>query len=86
MRQQSVLYPPLKLEMIMTGPKDSSFAMYMWSSTLVNTVGSKKNPALRTKYSRGSRRGVISSQAHLRNTDNLFPLPHLVAAPVCLHR
>lgn len=29
----------------MTGPKDSSLAMNMWSSTSVKTVGSKKNPA-----------------------------------------
>lgn len=40
----SFLYLPLNLEMIMTGPNDSSLAMYMWSCTSVNTVGSKKNP------------------------------------------
>ena len=28
----------------MTGPNDSSIAMYMWSCTSVNSVGSKKNP------------------------------------------
>lgn len=44
MWQNPALYPLLNLEMIMTGPKDSSLATNMWSSTLVNTVGSKKNP------------------------------------------
>ena len=33
-----------KMEMIMTGPKDSSCAIIMWSSTCVKIVGSMKNP------------------------------------------
>lgn len=37
-------YPLLNLERIMMGPNDSSTAMYMWSCTSVNTVGSKKKP------------------------------------------
>ena len=32
----------------MTGPNDSSLAMNMWSSTSVNTVGSRKNPTIDT--------------------------------------
>lgn len=35
-------YPSLNFDTTMTGPKDSSFAMNMWSSTSVNTVGSIK--------------------------------------------
>lgn len=38
------MYPFLNVEMIMTGPNDSSLAMYMWSCTSVKIVGSKKNP------------------------------------------
>lgn len=38
------MYPFLNLEMTITGPKDSSWAMYIWSSTSVNTVGSMKKP------------------------------------------
>lgn len=30
--------------MTITGPKDSSLAIYIWSSTSVNTVGSMKKP------------------------------------------
>lgn len=37
-------YPSLNLDTTMTGPKDSSLAMNMWSSTSVNTVGSIKKP------------------------------------------
>lgn len=38
------MYPFSKMEMIMTGPKDSSCAIIMWSSTCVKIVGSMKNP------------------------------------------
>lgn len=34
----------------MTGPKDSSLAMNMWSSTSVNTVGSMKKPEENLSY------------------------------------
>lgn len=44
-RGRNRTYPLLNFETIMTGPKDSSRAMNMWSCTSVNTVGSKKNPA-----------------------------------------
>ena len=37
-------YPSSNLETIITGPKDSSFAMNISSFTSVNTVGSKKYP------------------------------------------
>ena len=37
-------YPSSNGEIIMTGPNDSSLAMYMWSCTLVKTVGRKKKP------------------------------------------
>lgn len=43
--QLFLIYPLLNFEMIMTGPNDSSRAMYMLSRTSVKTVGSKKNPA-----------------------------------------
>lgn len=33
----------------MIGPKDSSLARYMWSSTSVNTVGSMKKPVRNNK-------------------------------------
>lgn len=42
-------YPLANREMIMTGPKDSSRAMNMWSSTSVKTVGSKKKPLVETE-------------------------------------
>lgn len=35
--------------MTMIGPKDSSLARYMWSSTPVNTVGSMKKPVRKNK-------------------------------------
>lgn len=34
-----ITYPSANREMIMMGPKDSSLAMYMWSSTSVKMVG-----------------------------------------------
>ncbi len=37
-------HPSVNLEIIITGPKDSSCAMNMWSSTSVKTVGSRKKP------------------------------------------
>ena len=37
-------HPSSNVEMIMTGPKDSSFAMNILSSTSVKMVGSIKNP------------------------------------------
>lgn len=43
--QLFLIYPLLNFETIMTGPNDSSRAMYMLSRTSVKTVGSKKNPA-----------------------------------------
>ena len=42
--QQEATHPCLNLDTTITGPKDSSLAMNMWSSTPVNTVGSMKNP------------------------------------------
>ncbi len=43
-------YPSLNLDTTMTGPKDSSLAMNMWSSTSVNTVGSIKKPKGKLLY------------------------------------
>ena len=41
---ERIAHPFSKMEIIMTGPKDSSLAIIMWSSTLVKMVGSIKNP------------------------------------------
>lgn len=41
-----ISYPFLNLLMIIIGPKDSSLAMVMVSSTWLNIVGSKKYPGL----------------------------------------
>lgn len=43
-------HPSLNLDTTMTGPKDSSLAMNMWSSTSVNTVGSMKKPEENLSY------------------------------------
>ena len=50
------MYPFSKMEMIMTGPKDSSCAIIMWSSTCVKIVGSMKNPG-GEEGEEGGRRG-----------------------------
>lgn len=47
---QTRTYPFLNLEMTITGPKDSSWAIYIWSSTSVNTVGSMKKPKERIEH------------------------------------
>lgn len=87
-------YPVLNLEMIMMGPKDSSLAMYMWSCTSVNTVGSKKKPGTDTKKSKTlklnpEQRGISQNcvlEDPLRGDDlQALLLPHLVAGPVCHH-
>lgn len=44
-------YPSLNLDTTMMGPKDSSLAMNMWSSTSVNSVGSMKNPGGKPHHS-----------------------------------
>ena len=48
-RYKQIPYPLANREMIMTGPKDSSLAMNMWSSTSMKTVGSKKKPVGETE-------------------------------------
>lgn len=50
--------------MTMMGPKDSSLARYMWSSTPVNTVGSMKKPVRKNKGVTNRRNG--SSPQFLR--------------------
>lgn len=44
-RARLATYPSWNLDTTITGPKDSSLAMNMWSSTSVKTVGSMKKPA-----------------------------------------
>lgn len=49
-------YPSVNCEIIMTGPKDSSCAIIMWSSTLVNKVGAKNSPVYNSYKEMGAKK------------------------------